>query len=75
MKASNMLSTVLLAGISVASLVSGADAQSTRRYAIMERCIAQAQAQWPSTGGGNDSNMRNRTASYKNCMVAAGQRP
>jgi len=74
MKASNMLSTVLLAGISVALFASAADAQSTKRYAIMEKCIAQAQAQWPSTGG-DDSNMRNRTASYKSCMVAAGQRP
>ena len=74
MKAANMLSTVLLVGLSIVSLASGADAQSTRRYAIMERCIAQAQAQWPGTGG-DDANQRNRTAAYKSCMVAAGQRP
>ena len=73
MKAANMLSTVLLAGISVALFASGADAQSTKRYAIMEKCIAQAQAQWPNVG--DNSNGRNRTASYKSCMVAAGQRP
>jgi hypothetical protein len=73
MKAVNILSPVLLAGLSVASLASGADAQSTRRYAAMERCIAQAQAQWPNTA--DNSNGRNRTAAYKSCMVAAGQRP
>ena len=73
MKASNMLSTAMLVGLSVASFASGADAQSTRRYAIMEKCIAQAQAQWPNTG--DQANGRNRTAAYKSCMVAAGQRP
>jgi hypothetical protein len=73
MKAANMLSTVLLAGLSVASLTSGADAQSSRRYAIIEKCIAQAQAQWPDIA--QSGNARNRTAVYKNCMVSAGQRP
>ena len=74
MKATRILSIMMLAGLSVASLVSGADAQSAKRYATMERCIAQAQAQWPPTGS-SDANMRNRTAVYKNCMFSAGMRP
>ena len=73
MKTLQMLSIPLLAGVSIAALVSPADAQSTRRYAAMEKCIAQAQAQWPETG--NESNMRARTASYKNCMFSQGMRP
>jgi hypothetical protein len=73
MRASSILSTALLVGVSVALLASRADAQSAARYAAIEKCIAQAQAQWPNLG--NNGNERNRTASYKACMKAAGQRP
>jgi hypothetical protein len=73
MKPVNILSTAVI-GISIASAVSGADAQGARRYAVMEKCMARAQAQWPGTGG-SDANQRNRTAAYKACMFAAGQRP
>ena len=66
MKAAHILSTALLVGISVASLASEANAQSSRRNATIERCMARAQAQL---------NAGNRTAVYKNCMVSAGQRP
>jgi len=72
MKAANMLSTAMFVGLLVVSLASGANAQS-RRDAIMERCIAQAQAQFPFLG--DLSNQQSRTASYKACMRAAGQRP
>ena len=74
MKATRILSIMMLVGLSVASLASQADAQSAKRYATMERSIAQAQAQWPATGG-SDGNMRNRTAVYKSCMFSAGLRP
>jgi hypothetical protein len=72
MKAANLLSTAVLVGLSLASLAWGANAQS-RRDAAMERCIAQAQAQFPFSG--DLSNQQSRTASYKACMRAAGQRP
>jgi len=73
MKARYMLLTAMLVGLSVASFASQANAQSARRQAAIERCIAQAQAQFPFTG--DQSYGRNRTAAYKACMVAAGQRP
>ena len=72
MKAANVLSTAVFVGLLVVSLASGANAQS-RRDAIMERCIAQAQAQYLFLG--NQANQQSRTASYKACMRAAGQRP
>jgi len=73
MKATNILSTAALVGILVTSLTWTADAQSARRYAAIEKCTAQAQAQWPNVG--NQGNMQNRTASYKACMAAQGLRP
>jgi len=72
MKARNMLLTAMLAGLSVASFASGAEAQS-RRDAIMQRCIAQVMAQYPFSG--DQSVQQSRTAAYKACMIAAGQRP
>ena len=73
MTAANILSTAILVGLLVATLASKSDAQSARRTAAIERCMARAQAQWPYTG--TEGNGRNRTASYKACMFAAGQRP
>jgi len=73
MKAMQTLSTATLVGVSIALFASQADAQSARRQAAIERCIAQAQAQFPFTG--DQSYGRNRTAAYKACMRAAGQRP
>jgi len=68
--AANILSTAVLVG-SVASLASGANAQS--RSDAIERCIAQVQAQYPFHRG--LSNQQSRTAAYRACMRAAGQRP
>ena len=46
MKATQTLSTAMLVGVSIALFASQADAQSARREAAIERCIAQAQAQF-----------------------------
>ena len=63
----------LLAGLFVAALASQVAAQNQQRYVIVEKCIAQAQKEWP------DASMsgvhRQRTMSYEACMANAGQAP
>jgi hypothetical protein len=63
----------LLAGLFVAALASQVAAQNQQRYAIMEKCIAQAQKEYPDAG--QETSMRQRTMSYEACMAKAGQAP
>jgi hypothetical protein len=72
---------LLVAALSVAAFVSQtetADAQRTRytsaqRDAMMERCIAKAQAETPFYNPNNPG--YRRADIYKNCMFQAGMRP
>lgn len=65
--------TLVLAGLCVAAFATQASAQNTaQRDAAIEKCIAQAHQQWP---GGDQEAHRQRVATYKACMVAAGQAP
>jgi len=65
----------LLVSASVTGVASLASAQvAPARYAAMENCIKQAQAQFPDTATGN-SQMNARYSVYAACMKAAGQDP
>jgi hypothetical protein len=74
-------SVMLVTAFSVAALamqIETADAakkggQPSRRDAVMEQCIAKAQAEAPVIVLG-ESGYR-RAAIYKSCMVQAGMRP
>jgi hypothetical protein len=71
----NRLFTAALVGLSVAAFASQASAQNmSKRDAAIMACIAQAQAQYPNTGG-DDGQGRNRTFAYKACMTSKGMRP
>lgn len=59
----------LVVGIFVAALA----LQNQQRYAILEKCIAQAQKEYPDAG--QETTMRQRTMSYEACMAKAGQAP
>ncbi len=63
----------LVVGIFVAAWASQVAAQNQQRYAIVERCIAQAQKEWPDAG--QQDTHRQRTMSYEACMANAGQAP
>jgi hypothetical protein len=68
-----MLFAALLAGLSIAGFASQVSAQdSPERDAAMARCIKAAQSQYPSD---DNAAVAQRTAAYKACMTAAGQRP
>jgi hypothetical protein len=73
MRAVNTTIGAIFVALSVAAFASQASAQLTpQREAAIERCIAQAHQQWP---GGDQEAHRQRVASYKACMTAAGQNP
>ena len=59
----------LVVGIFVAALA----LQNQQRYTILEKCIAQAQKEYPDAG--QETTMRQRTMSYEACMAKAGQAP
>ena len=59
----------LVVGIFVAALA----LQNQQRYAILEKCIAQAQKEYPDAG--QETTMRQRTMSYEACMAKTGQAP
>jgi hypothetical protein len=63
----------LLAGLFVAVLASQVAAQNQQRYAVVEKCIAQAQKEWPDAG--QQDTHRQRTMSYEACMANAGLAP
>ena len=75
-------SVLLLTALSVAAFAlqtETADAQRTRytsaqRDAMMERCIAKAQAEKPFYVPGQGGGYR-RANIYKSCIVQAGMRP
>jgi len=73
MRIINTTIAAIFAALLVAAVASPASAQLTpQREAAIERCIAQAHQQWP---GGDQEAHRQRVASYKACMTAAGQNP
>jgi hypothetical protein len=75
MSTTNRLFVAALVGLSVGALASQASARSSsKRDAAITGCVAQAQAQYPNTGG-DDGQARNRTAVYKACMHGKGLRP
>lgn len=72
----NRLSVAALVGLSAVAFALQASAQNmSKRDAAISACVAQAQAQYPSTGGGDDGQARNRTFAYKACMTSKGMRP
>jgi hypothetical protein len=76
MTTANRLFVAALVGLSVGALASQASAQNmSKRDAAITGCVAQAQAQYPSTGSGDNAQSRNRTALYKACMTSKGLRP
>jgi hypothetical protein len=66
---------VLAVGISVVVFSSQVNAQSARRTAAIERCMAKAHAQYPRIDRASGGSGRNRTAVYTACMRAAGYPP
>jgi hypothetical protein len=73
MKMAVMLSTLLLAGLSVASLTSQASAAVNDRDEAIRSCIARANEQYPDED--NEHYGRTRTLVYDSCMHDAGQAP
>jgi uncharacterized cupredoxin-like copper-binding protein len=66
---------VMLVSASVTGVVSLASAQvAPARYAAIEKCVQQAQAQYPDTATGT-SQTNARYSVYAACMKAAGQEP
>lgn len=57
------------------ALSTDASAQDTRREAVMEKCVAQAQSQFPSTGTLNDPGNAHTWEIYAGCMQSLGERP
>ena len=73
MNMADKISVALLVGLLAAASTSLASAQeSPARDAVMAKCIKQAQSQYPDD---TTDNQNSRTALYKVCMTAAGQRP
>jgi hypothetical protein len=73
MKIAFVLSSVLLAGLSVASLTSQASAAVNDRDEAIRSCTARANEQYPE--GDNEHYGRTRTLVYESCMHDAGQAP
>lgn len=81
------IKTVPVALVLSLGLVTASDAQSNNRmkgqttgaaastYATREKCVAQAQAQYPDNGLGTATVMTQRTGVYRDCMQSAGLRP
>ena len=64
---------ILVVTLCLAGFAPPVSAQTTpQRDAAIEKCIAQAHEQWP---GGSQEDHRQRVATYKACMIAAGQNP
>jgi len=61
-------------GLLMATSLSDAASKGSAREAAIRKCNAQVLKQVPSVGD-SDSNRRQRTALWKDCMVSAGQRP
>jgi hypothetical protein len=57
------------------ALSTDASAQDTRREAVMEKCVAQAQTQFPSTGNPNDPGNNHTWEIYAGCMKNLGESP
>ena len=57
----------------IALVVGTADAAKGSRDAMIEKCIAEAQASAPDIPGSGSG--RTRSVVYKNCMTQAGFRP
>ena len=74
MRTMNSHVVAVLIGLSIGAVATPVSAQDTpERDAAIARCVKQAQTQWPNDSGIDEQ--RNRTATYKACMTAAGQRP
>ena len=81
MRTVNIHSTLIVAAVAAAAFVwqaNPADAakkggSAAQRDAMIEQCIAKAQAEAPVVTPGMSGNRR--TEIYKNCMVQAGFRP
>jgi hypothetical protein len=73
MKMAVVLSTLLLAGLSVASLTSQASAAVNDRDEAIRSCIARANEQYPDED--NEHYRRTRTLVYESCIHDAGQTP
>jgi hypothetical protein len=54
-------------------LTTDANAQDTRRGAVMEECVARAQAQLPSTGNPSDPGNNHTWEIYAGCMQNLGE--
>jgi hypothetical protein len=75
MRATGKSFVVLAVGISVVAFSSQVNAQRAGRTAAVQRCMAQAQAQYPRTNRASGGSGRDRTAAYTACMHAAGYPP
>jgi hypothetical protein len=61
--------------LALSALSTDANAQDTHRDAVMEKCVAQAQTRFPSTGNPNDPGNNHTWEIYAGCMQSLGERP